>query len=465
MNRVKKDVVKYISHPIISKNSDLVYINDWGHTIIISAHQLNEYYHTLLGNPFLRLKYLDPITQQYNFYRTRGKIRSHYIISRIFYVILFFVGIMSYIITYYVRKGSLTTDTNYPPEILYDELVFFGFNQLMIYQIISNMINNIIYIPSGKYRRCLWFIYDYHEHINIHHFSLSHILSTLVSICSVISSLVLIELQCIHEKLNDKSSSILKIFTTLSMTLIAEIFILVYFNMEVLIRTLIRPLKFLKFNITPLLFLINLCAIFPFALFLFISHYSNLRRIVMPEWLYIFIVFQMGCRIFRLIQFSTHGYELVRELTYRSSVYFCPMRSMTLIVIIFALFVLACEQVPHSETFYFFSNKTKIRSFIEIIWLSMNSYTSLGEGDIRPTSLGGMIVEFFNCFLGIITIPQFAQLTFLVASNTIDRRANCDKKLNEKHLVLIEDEYSNRAIAQIEKDSYLPEVLIEAEAD
>ena len=115
-----------------NQHSDLVRINDFSqkNPIIIHAHQLNQYYHTLLGNPFQRLKYYDSTTEQYQFYRTPG--------------------IINYIITYYIHRGCLSTDINYPAEILYDELVFFGFNIQIIYDIVSNCVTIEYYIPSGR---------------------------------------------------------------------------------------------------------------------------------------------------------------------------------------------------------------------------------------------------------------------------------------------------------------------------
>ncbi|CAF1577349.1 unnamed protein product [Rotaria magnacalcarata] len=115
-----------------NQDSDLVKINDSSQNcpIIIYAHQLNQYFHTLLGNPFQRLNYYDSSTGQYCFYRTPG--------------------IINYIITYYLQQGCLLTEVHYPPEILYDELVFFGFNIQIIYDIVSNSITIDYYIPSGN---------------------------------------------------------------------------------------------------------------------------------------------------------------------------------------------------------------------------------------------------------------------------------------------------------------------------
>ena len=116
----------------LHQHSDFVQINEPNEKspIIIYAHQLNQYYHTLLGNPFQRLKYFNPVTEQYDFHRTPG--------------------IINYIITYYLYQGCLLTEVYYPPEILYDELVFFGFNIQMVYDIVSNLITVEYYIPSGN---------------------------------------------------------------------------------------------------------------------------------------------------------------------------------------------------------------------------------------------------------------------------------------------------------------------------
>lgn len=115
-----------------NQQSDLIKIQNSNekNLIIIYAHQLNQYYHTLLGNPFQRIKYYNSNTKQYQFYRTPG--------------------ILNYIITYYLHQGCLSTEINYPVEILYDELIFFGFNIQIIYEIISNLITIDYYIPSGK---------------------------------------------------------------------------------------------------------------------------------------------------------------------------------------------------------------------------------------------------------------------------------------------------------------------------
>lgn len=117
-----------------NQHVDLVQINDSNekNAIIIDAHQLNQYYPTLLGNPFERWKYYNSITGQYQFYRTPGMIR--------------------YIIDYYLHRGCLSTNVICSVEILYEELKFFRLNTQVIYDVISNVITRKCYIPSGEWR-------------------------------------------------------------------------------------------------------------------------------------------------------------------------------------------------------------------------------------------------------------------------------------------------------------------------
>ena len=119
---------------IFNQHHDLVQINDFNekNSVILNAHQLNQYYDTLLGNPFERLKYYNPLTREYQFYRTPGILR--------------------YIVGYYLHQGCLSTNVNYPPEILFEELKFFRFNHQVIFDIVSNVITRTVYLPTGELR-------------------------------------------------------------------------------------------------------------------------------------------------------------------------------------------------------------------------------------------------------------------------------------------------------------------------
>ncbi len=108
----------------------------------------------------------------------------------------------------------------------------------------------------GKFRRAFWFIFNYD--IPRNKINLTRILSGFITICSLITSLIFIEIpnNILYQK---------KLF--IKKTLITEIFILIFLFIELIIQYFIRP----KFQTTTLfLILINFFSLLPIALFLFI---------------------------------------------------------------------------------------------------------------------------------------------------------------------------------------------------
>ena len=143
---------------------------------------------------------------------------------------------------------------------------------------------------------------------------------------------------------------------------------------------------------------------------------------------------------------------------------------MTLIILFFALFTLAFEQISSPVQFLMNIHSNNARNFhplSEIIWISTNAFTSLGEGTSRPFTFVGLIIEFLTCFVGVLIIPQFIQIIYTIVSNTIDKQQINDEIRKKKHLVMIEDEHGYRAIGQVNIDERgnqsLPEILIQKE--
>jgi len=113
----------------------------------------------------------------------------------------------------------------------------------------------------GKCRRAFWFIFDYE--IRKNKINLTRIISGLITICSIITSLIFIEItnNILYQK---------KLF--IKNILITEILILSFSFIELIIQYFIRPI----FRITTLfLILINFFSLIPIALFLFIWVNNN----------------------------------------------------------------------------------------------------------------------------------------------------------------------------------------------
>jgi hypothetical protein len=179
-------------------------------------------------------------------------------------------------------------------------------------------------------------------------------------------------------------------------------------------------------------------------------------------------VIQLAARMIRSVRLSTRAYQIMFALTDRLSIYFQSFQMIALIILFFALFTLAFEEISTPVEFLInpYSNKTnQYQPFSEIIWISVNAFTSLGEGTTRPLTLPGLVIEFFTCFCGVLIIPQMTQMIYTIVSNTIDKQKINEEKRKKKHLVLIEDEHGNKAIGQVNVDengcSSLPEILIQ----
>lgn len=150
-------------------------------------------------------------------------------------------------------------------------------------------------------------------------------------------------------------------------------------------------------------------------------------------------------------------------LTDQMSIYLKLFQSMALISLFFSLLILSFEQI--SKPVEFLNKTLEYQSFNDILWITFNAYTSLGEGTSRPRTGIGLILEFFTCFIGVLTIPQFVQTIYTIVSNTIDKQNYNNELRKQTHLVMIEDEYGNKAIGQVYVDDKgnpsLPEILIE----
>ena len=146
-------------------------------------------------------------------------------------------------------------------------------------------------------------------------------------------------------------------------------------------------------------------------------------------------------------------------LTDHLSIYFETFQSIALVILFFALFTLSFEQI--SSPVQFLNNTHHYQSISEIIWISVNAFTSLGEGTSRPLTIAGLIIEFLTCFIGVLIIPQLAQMIYTIVSNTIDKQKFNNEKRQKTHLVLIEDEYGNKAIGLVNGYCRLPEILIQ----
>ncbi|CAF4731678.1 unnamed protein product, partial [Rotaria sp. Silwood2] len=175
----------------------------------------------------------------------------------------------------------------------------------------------------------------------------------LITICSIITSLTFIEITN-NLFINNDYQEIFFIKKTLTI----EIFILIFFYIELFLCYFIRPK--LQFP-TLFLILINIFSLIPISLLLFIWPIS-------PTWLYTLLVIQYVARIFRSVRLSSYAYQIMYDLTDRLSIYFETFQSVALIILFFALFILSIEQISVPVEFLINKNLNNTNYFQSIVF-------------------------------------------------------------------------------------------------
>ena len=139
-------------------------------------------------------------------------------------------------------------------------------------------------------------------------------------------------------------------------------------------------------------------------------------------------------------------------LTEHLQIHFQSFQTMALIILFCTLLMISCEKL------YLVDENSSVQPFTQMVWISINAFTSLGEGQSRPMTTLGLFIEFFTCFLGILIIPQFVQTIYTIVSNTIDELNINESQRKKNSLVLIEDEHGRQTIGQMTNEETLPEI-------
>ena len=139
-------------------------------------------------------------------------------------------------------------------------------------------------------------------------------------------------------------------------------------------------------------------------------------------------------------------------LTEHLQIHFQSFQTMALIILFCTLLMISCEKLDLVD------ENSSVQPFTQMVWISINAFTSLGEGQSRPMTTLGLFIEFFTCFLGILIIPQFVQTIYTIVSNTIDELNINESQRKKNSLVLIEDEHGRQTIGQMTNEETLPEI-------
>lgn len=342
-----------------------------GKKFFFTTRLLAKYPQSLLGHKHKRKYFYDCIRDEYFFDRNRTAFES--------------------IFNFYVSRGTLVVpDESFPEQLLMDEFYFFG-----LYEYVSDNDKKSLITPSAlkkrqiaPKRRCQREVWKISENPD------SSVLARLINLFSllvIIFSAIILFVDTLPDARRSESSTFNSPTPTknssdantsatnpnyeqLPQIISAmESFCIVWFTLELLTRFFVSPEK--KKFFLQALNLIDLIAIVPFYISLIIS-----TRISATQ-LYIMRILRLS-RVFRVLKISRYVSVMkVLGLTVKASVSdFWTMGFLILIgTVLFGSTTYYCEQ---------WDADTSFNSIPTACWWALVTITTLGYGDLVPTTLG-----------------------------------------------------------------------------
>ena len=338
---------------------------------------------TLLGSSEKRAQYYDEELDEYFFDRN----------IQVFELILYF----------YQSNGRLICPSELDPEILLEEVEFFELGEQAV-----NAIKEILAeddqtagpasMPTNKAQKWIWKLFEYPDS------SKAARLIALLSVMVIVASIVVLCIETLpvftvlpldgisandSENLqevrdhNNYATHVISVFIDLETAFIS------WFTFEYFVRLLSSPAKW-RF-IRSFLNIIDLLAILPFYVELGLKNSEQNFSLA-------FLRILRLVRVFRIFKLSRHSSGLqILGLTLKKS-----LRELALLA-----FFLAIGVVIFSSMIYYAEGGVKDSPFESIpaaFWWAVVTMTTVGYGDMYPTTLWGKLVGSGCALVGVLTI-------------------------------------------------------------
>uniref|UniRef100_A0A3Q3VTS0 Potassium voltage-gated channel subfamily A member 2 n=2 Tax=Percomorphaceae TaxID=1489872 RepID=A0A3Q3VTS0_MOLML len=365
-----------------------VVINISGLRFETQLQTFNQFPHTLLGDPRKRMRYFDPLRNEYFFDRSRPSFDA--------------------ILYYYQSGGRIRRPVNVPIDIFSEEIRFYqlGKEAIETFRDDEGFIKEEERVlPRYDFQKQVWLLFEYPE---------SSGPARGIAIVSVLVILISIVIFCVETlpefrderdqspvapRANSTALHVHSPFT--DPFFVIETLCIIWFSFELLVRFFACPSKavFSK-NIMNI---IDIVAIIPY----FITLGTELaERETSSEdgqagqqamSLAILRVIRL-VRVFRIFKLSRHskGLQILGQ-TLKAS-----MRELGLLI--FFLFI---GVILFSSAVYFAEAdepESQFESIPDAFWWAVVSMTTVGYGDMVPTTIGGKIVGSLCAIAGVLTI-------------------------------------------------------------
>nr|XP_049465553.1 potassium voltage-gated channel protein Shaker isoform X3 [Anopheles coluzzii] len=372
-----------------------VVINVSGLRFETQLRTLNQFPDTLLGDPDRRLRYFDPLRNEYFFDRNRPSFDA--------------------ILYYYQSGGRLRRPVNVPLDVFSEEIKFYELGE----QATNKFREDEGFIkeeekplPSNENQRKVWLLFEYPE---------SSQAARVVAIISVFVILLSIVIFCLetlpefkHYKVFNTTTNGTKIEEDevpdiTDPFFLIETICIIWFTFELSVRFLACPNKLNFFR--DVMNIIDIIAIIPYFITLATVVAEEEDTLNLPKApvspqdkstnqamsLAILRVIRL-VRVFRIFKLSRHSKGLqILGRTLKAS-----MRELGLLI--FFLFI---GVVLFSSAVYFAeagSENSFFKSIPDAFWWAVVTMTTVGYGDMTPVGVWGKIVGSLCAIAGVLTI-------------------------------------------------------------
>ncbi|TRY56160.1 hypothetical protein DNTS_015276 [Danionella cerebrum] len=362
---------------------ELVTINISGLRFETQLKTLARYPNTLLGDPLKRMRFFDPIKDEFFFDRNRPSFDA--------------------ILYYYQSGGRLRRPINVPVEIFMDEIKFYeiGDDVLRHFQEDEGMLKEEERpMPSSEFKRQIWLLFEYPDS------SGAARIIAIVSVMVILISIVIFCLETLPEFREDdhvfnnhltgnQTTSGKRSSTFTDPFFLLETICVIWFSFELFVRFLACPSKPTFFK--DIMNTIDIVAIMPYFITLGLDQTEVQGNPQQTTSLAILRVIRL-VRVFRIFKLSRHskGLQILGQ-TLRAS-----MRELGLLI-----FFLIIGIILFSSAVYFAEADDPHTSFTSIpdaFWWAVVSMTTVGYGDMYPVTIGGKIVGSMCAIAGVLTI-------------------------------------------------------------
>ncbi|XP_061792993.1 potassium voltage-gated channel subfamily A member 2 [Nerophis lumbriciformis] len=369
-----------------------VVINISGLRFETQLKTLSQFPDTLLGDPKKRMRYFDPLRNEYFFDRNRPSFDA--------------------ILYYYQSGGRLRRPVNVTLDIFSEEIRFYelGDEAIEMFREDEGFIKEEERpLPDNEFQRQVWLLFEYPESSGpariIAIISVMVILISIVSFCLETLPVFRNDEDGMHkshaEIFSPETNTTVIRYTSTYFTdpfFILETLCIIWFSFEFLVRFFACPSKAGFFG--NLMNIIDIVAIIPYFITLgteLADSPDDGQAGQQAMSLAILRVIRL-VRVFRIFKLSRHskGLQILGQ-TLKAS-----MRELGLLI--FFLFI---GVILFSSAVFFAEAdepQSQFESIPDAFWWAVVSMTTVGYGDMVPTTIGGKIVGSLCAIAGVLTI-------------------------------------------------------------